>query len=192
MKKLLFVLLPLLAALPIFANEMKIDEPESAVPSFAIENKDIAAVDNETAAGSEEVATKSFDAESFNRKKKVTNGLLWSSAAVSSVGITLLTASIIMGFIPRSEFPDEMFTKTAFQVKVVNKDGDKIVSSYPPMMVYCIVGASLFCVGTFILLFALPIMFYSIVRKVSEYKLEKAMKEEPHWDISMSGIQFKF
>lgn len=187
MKKILFVLLPLLAALPIFANEIKIDEPENVVPSFAIENEDVA-----KAAESEAATTKDFDVEAFNRKKKITDGLLWSSAAASSVGITILTTSIIMGFIPKSEFPDRMFTDVAFQIEHVNKRGEKIVSSYPPMMVYCCVGAVLFCSGTLILLFALPIMFYSIVRKVNEYKFEKAMKKEPHWDISMSGVHFKF
>lgn len=187
MKKILFVLLPLLAALPIFANEIEIDESEIAVPSFSIENKDISAVaENET------TSARTFDAEAFKQKKKVTDGLLWSSAAVSSVGVTLLTASVIMGFIPKSEFPMKMFTDVAFQIKHVSKDGREITSSYPPMMVYCCVGAVLFCTGTLMLLFALPIMFYSIVRKVNEYKFEKAMKEEPHWDISMSGIQFKF
>lgn len=187
MKKILLMLLPLLIVLPIFANETTADESENTVPTFSIESEDIA-----KAAETETAASGKFDAETFKQKKRITNGLLWSSAAVSSVGITILTASIIMGFIPRSEFPPEMFTDVAFQIKYGGKGSNEIVSSYPPMMVYCCVGAVMFCSGTLILLFALPILFYSIVRKANEYAFEKAMKKESRWEVSMSGVRFKF
>lgn len=187
MKKILLILLPLVTVLPIFANEAAADKSENTTPIFSIEDEDIA-----KAAGNDAPATGKFDAEAFKQKKKITNNLLWSSAAVSSVGITILTASIIMGFIPQSEFPPEMFTDVAFQIKYAGKNGKEIVSSYPSMMVYCCVGAALFCSGTLILLFALPILFYSIIRKVNECTFEKAMKKESRWDISMSGVTFKF
>lgn len=187
MKKILLILLPLLIVLPIFANEITTDKSKNTVPTFSIEDEDIAKV-----AVNETTAEEKFDAQVFRQKKKITDSLLWSSAAVSSVGITVLTASIVMGFIPQSEFPSEMFTDVAFQIKHVGKNGREIISSYPPMMVYCCVGAALFCAGTLILLFALPVLFYSIIRKVNEYKFEKAIKKESRWDISMSGVQFKF
>ena len=131
--------------------------------------------------------------ETFEKNKKITTGLLCGSITASSVGLSILIASIVMGFIPNENFPRGMFTDVAFEIENIYSDGTMIKSSYPSMMVYCCVGATLFCVGTFIVLFALPIMFYSIVRKVTEYKAEKAMKkEEPHWEVSASGFQFRF
>ena len=129
----------------------------------------------------------------FKQKKKITDGLLFGLITASSVGVSILVTSIVMGFIPSDSFPNGMFTDVAFQIENVYSDGSVRMSSYPSMMVYCCVGSVLFCVGTLILLFALPIMFYSIIRKVNEYKLEKAMKkEEPHWEVSASGFQFRF
>lgn len=186
MKKIFFLLLPLLTALPIFANEIVIEEQKSEMPSFSIETEDITKVANENK------ATNDFDMDAFKQKKKITDGLLWGSAAFSSAGVSILVASIIMGFIPKESFPDEMFTDVAFEIENIYSDGSVRMSSYPSMMVYCCVGATLFCVGTFIVLFALPILFYSIVRKVNEYKFEKTLKEEPHWEVSAAGVQYKF
>lgn len=189
MKRLLFILLPLLIALPIFANEVVTEEKEDGVPSFSIENEDVVKFQTEDNAGE----TKEFDVDAFKQKKKITDGLLFGSITASSVGVSILVTSIIMGFIPKDSFPQSMFEDVAFEIIYRNSKGEDIVSSYPSMMVYCCVGSVLFCVGTLILLFALPIMFYSIVRKVNERKLEKAMKkEEPHWEVSASGFQFRF
>jgi hypothetical protein len=192
MKKILFVLLVMAVSLPIFANEVAAPETQETVnietPSFSIENEDIAKVTEENK--NEQTA---FDMEVFEKNKKITTGLLCGSITASSVGLSILIASIVMGFIPNENFPRGMFTDVAFEIENIYSDGTMIKSSYPSMMVYCCVGATLFCVGTFIVLFALPIMFYSIVRKVTEYKAEKAMKkEEPHWEVSASGFQFRF
>ncbi len=194
MKKILFVLLPLLTALPIFANEITVEEQTDVqnaenveTPSFSIESEDVEKI------AEENKQANNFDVQTFNQKKKITDGLLYGSISASSIGLSILIASIVMGFIPNENFPDGMFTDEAFRIKNIYSDGSVQMSSYPSMMVYCCVGATLFCVGTFIVLFALPIMFYSIVRKVTEYKIEKAMKkEEPHWEVSASGFQFRF
>ena len=189
MKKILFILLPLLIVLPIFANEVVTEEKEEVVPSFSIENEDVVKIQTEDSAEQ----TKEFDVAAFKQKKKITDGLLFGSITASSVGVSILVTSIVMGFIPSDSFPNGMFTDVAFQIENIYSDGSVRMSSYPSMMVYCCVGSVLFCVGTLILLFALPIMFYSIIRKVNEYKLEKAMKkEEPHWEVSASGFQFCF
>ncbi|MBQ2124796.1 MAG: hypothetical protein II196_03280 [Spirochaetales bacterium] len=192
MKKILFVLLAMAISLPGFANEVTAPETQEAAnietPSFSIENEDVAKVTEENK--NEQTA---FDMEVFEKNKKITTGLLCGSISASSVGLSILIASIVMGFIPNESFPRGMFTDVAFQIENVYSDGKVRMSSYPSMMVYCCVGATLFCVGTFIVLFALPIMFYSIVRKVTEYKAEKAMKkEDPHWEVSASGFQFRF
>ncbi|MEE1290575.1 MAG: hypothetical protein UHW86_06040 [Spirochaetota bacterium] len=193
MKKILFVLLAMAVSLPGFANEVTAPETQEAAnietPSFSIENEDIAKV----AAEDKNVHADNFDMKTFEKNKKITTGLLCGSITASSVGLSILIASIVMGFIPNENFPRGMFTDVAFEIENIYSDGTVIKSSYPSMMVYCCVGATLFCVGTFIVLFALPIMFYSIVRKVTEYKAEKAMKkEEPHWEVSASGFQFRF
>ena len=188
MKKILFVLLPLLIVLPMFANEITVEERTDDVPSFSIESEDISKVAAET----NNETVNDFDMEAFSKKKKITTGLLCGSISASSVGLSILIASIVMGFIPNENFPEEMFTDVAFEIKNVYSDGSVGISSYPSMMVYCCVGATLFCVGTFIVLFALPIMFYSIVRKVNEYKFEKTLKEKPHWEVSATGVQYRF
>ena len=50
MKKILFILLPLLIVLPIFANEVVTEEKEEVVPSFSIENEDVVKIQTEDSA----------------------------------------------------------------------------------------------------------------------------------------------
>ncbi len=115
--------------------------------------------------------------DTVKKERAVTNGLLYSGVSMSIVGTAILVTSIVMGAIPYEAFPDSM------------KLEGTLASGHSYMFAWICAGASLFCTATAFLLFGLPILIYSIVRKLSESERELNVENK---SFSFDGRVFSF
>lgn len=162
-----------------FANSISSQKFRNFIPSFPSIKQNFIHFSSDFLP---QAAKQDSEIHTENNKKWMQYHLMfWISGAFSITGGVFLTAGIAMGFIPYHWFPEEM--------KQPRRWGP-----YSYMMAYASAGAALFCTGTVLLLFALPFLFYSAVKKIQSKEQNKTNTQNVNWEwqLTPSAIVIRF